>query len=228
MHPLTVFLDFDGTITMRDIGAILLQKYTGDSWIEMENKVKSGTLTMREGLSGQWSLVTTPLEQLREDAMQEVEIRSGFVGFISWLVEAGIPTHVLSDGLDLYVPAAIAGALDGAIDNWREKVSIDCNKTGFDGHVTLEFQPECDHGCALCKIARVQEKRHHAETIVYIGDGVSDWKASPFADIVFAVRGSSLASNLQKSGTENSAVLIEFETFSEIQENEIWARFKAE
>ena len=222
MHQVSIFIDFDGTITTVDIGATMLQNYSGELWRLTEEKVRTGELTIREGLIEQWSRVTVGLDELKAAAMAAVVVRHGFVDFIRDIVAAGIHAEIVSDGLDLYVKTTLAQILDGTVPDWREGIQINCNKAGHSDHIVLAYPTDCDHGCALCKIGKVQQARENGGTVVYIGDGISDWKASADAAIVFAVEGISLASHLDGDTIPNERQVFEFTTFDEIRTNPVW------
>src|SRR5947209_2712668 len=42
-----VFLDFDGTITRRDVTAVILESYAGESWLEVERRWRAGQIGSR-------------------------------------------------------------------------------------------------------------------------------------------------------------------------------------
>ena len=214
-----VFLDFDGTVTTRDIGAALLQHYTDHAWKIVENKYREGLLTMRQCLAEEWRLVNATVAELAQEARRFVDIREGFHEFLEFLSQKRVSISILSDGLDVYVRRTVTEELEKLPSSSRPNVVVYCNELYEDGEgLKLRHPTSCEHGCALCKIGFVQESL--ASKTIYIGDGISDMKAAVHADHAFAVKGSHLASYLEQHETEVD--WYEFKNFHELREHPIW------
>ena len=97
-----------------------------------------------------------------------------------------------------------------------EKFDIIANKIieNENNTITLTFANEpCEHGCANCKTNHViNAKSNKNSFVVYIGDGISDCTAAPYADIVFAKRGKDLEKYCLKNGID----YLPFNNFNEI------------
>ena len=57
LSSITVFLDFDGTITLHDSCVHLLNRTAGDLWRSVEDQYVSGAIGSRECLRRQWELI---------------------------------------------------------------------------------------------------------------------------------------------------------------------------
>ena len=59
-----VFLDFDGTITRRDVTDAILEAYADPQWLRIEEEWKAARMSSREGLTAQVALATATQEEL--------------------------------------------------------------------------------------------------------------------------------------------------------------------
>jgi len=176
-----VFTDFDGTISMQDVGAILFNRFAGDRnrgtvilWIKQK-------ITSRECLLRECRYIEAGREEM-EAAAQQIGMKPGFREFVELLQGSSIPLHVCSDGLDFYIDAFFR---QHGFDN----LDIHSNVAlWLDGQVYPEF-PHFNQGCGFCgtcKGERVRALSQPDELKVYIGDGFSDRCALEAADLIFA------------------------------------------
>lgn len=174
----SVFLDFDGTISLVDTGLHLLQRLGRPGWEEIDAEFRRGEIPSRICLLDEWDHLDPDEERLTAVA-REVPIDPAAPALVAALRDAGAEVLVVSDGFgfrarevaaDLGVPV-----LTNAVD-WS---------TG-----RLEF-PHEDRRCACsscgtCKQAPIKDAARSGRTTVLIGDGASDVKAALLADVVFA------------------------------------------
>jgi 2-hydroxy-3-keto-5-methylthiopentenyl-1-phosphate phosphatase len=174
----SVFLDFDGTVTERDVGQHLLDRFAGDEWLTLRDEYRAGTIGSRECLLGQWDLLHADETTLRA-AAGDVPLDPGFEGLVAALRDAGAELVVVSDGFGFRAEEVCAAAGVRVLTNhvdWAAR--------------RLEFPHEdrccpCST-CGVCKQAPIKEARHAGRTTVLVGDGTSDRKAALLADLVFA------------------------------------------
>jgi 2-hydroxy-3-keto-5-methylthiopentenyl-1-phosphate phosphatase len=173
-----VFLDYDGTITLRDVGQHLLARHAGDRWHQLHDDYDAGTIGSRECLVDQWDLVAADEATLRATAA-EVSVDPGFAPLAQALRDAGAELTVVSDGFGFYAEELCRGIGVPVLTN-----RVDWS-TG-----TLEFPHEdrcCPCAtCGVCKQAPIKDAHQAGRTAVLIGDGTSDRKAALLADVVFA------------------------------------------
>lgn len=174
----SVFLDFDGTITLRDVGQHLLARHASADWVRLHDDYDAGTIGSRECLIGQWDLVTADEATLRTTAA-EVPIDPGFVPLADALRQAGAELTVVSDGFGFY-----ADAVCGSVG-----VPVLTNRVDWEtGDLAFPYEDRCCAcaTCGVCKQAPVKDAHRAGRTTVLVGDGTSDRKAALLADVVFA------------------------------------------
>ena len=174
----SVFLDFDGTVSTRDVGIHLLERAGSDGWWALHEEYERGEIGSRECMYDQWALVEGDESTLRAIAA-EVPLDPGFGPLADDLRARGAEITVVSDGFGFYVEEACAPlgleVLTNAID-----------------FATRELQfPHEDRccpcsTCGVCKQAPIKDAKYRGQTTVLIGDGASDRKAALLADVVFA------------------------------------------
>ncbi|MFW9992072.1 MAG: MtnX-like HAD-IB family phosphatase [Candidatus Odinarchaeota archaeon] len=198
----SIWTDFDGTITRTDFGHIIIKNY-GMDWNEfltIEERVRSGHLSLREGLIKDYDLVRMTEQQLFDLAREYVEVDSHFAEFLSFARAQDMPVTILSDGFKQYIEFILKEngiAVDGNDIKANEVTFHEANvlKLSFP-HVF-----SCSN-CANCKRSHLEEfrERNRGCLLVYIGDGISDIYGSRAADHVFARKGSFLEKYFKNRG----------------------------
>jgi 2-hydroxy-3-keto-5-methylthiopentenyl-1-phosphate phosphatase len=174
----SVFLDFDGTVTLRDVGQHLLARHASAEWLRLHDEYDAGVIGSRECLVGQWELVGVDEAALRATAA-EVPVDPGFVPLAEAVRVAGAELTVVSDGFGFY-----AEAVCGSVG-----VPVLTNRVDWaTGALEFPYEDRCCAcaTCGVCKQAPIKEARRAGRTTVLIGDGTSDRKAALLADVVFA------------------------------------------
>jgi 2-hydroxy-3-keto-5-methylthiopentenyl-1-phosphate phosphatase len=151
----TVFLDFDGTITIQDATDAILDAYADPDWMRIEDAWKAGRIGSRECLTAQMALVTATREEV--DALLDgVEVDAGFVALLELCAAFSAPVHIVSDGFDyciqrilnrpsLHLAAHLKGMRILSSHLWTDHDRW---------HVSFMFpKHSCVHGCATCKPA---------------------------------------------------------------------------
>ncbi len=186
----SVFLDFDGTITVRDVGVHILERVGTGDWREIDARYARGEIGSRECLIDEWDLVQGDEDLLREVAA-EVPLDPDFEPLVRELRAAGAEVTVVSDGFGFYVHDACTAA----------GVDVLTNTVDFaTGELEFPHEDRCCPctSCGVCKQAPIKEARYRHRTTVLVGDGISDRKAAMLAEVVFAK--GSLASWCDLSG----------------------------
>ena len=78
IDELSVFLDFDGTVTTADVGRHLLTRAAKPEWRELSEAYRRGEIGSRECITDEWALVSGDEAELRAIAA-EVPVDPGFV-----------------------------------------------------------------------------------------------------------------------------------------------------
>ncbi len=174
----SVFLDFDGTITLEDTGLYMLERLASAEWLEIEDRYVAGEIGSRECMTGEWA--TLPRERtLVEAVVAEVPIDEGFGPLVEYLRGSGAEVCILSDGFGFRAEAVGAEVGIPVITN---HVDWDSWEVGFPNE---DLSCDCA-ACGACKRSPIREARSRGRTTVLVGDGTSDMKAAAVADVVFA------------------------------------------
>jgi 2-hydroxy-3-keto-5-methylthiopentenyl-1-phosphate phosphatase len=209
VEKLLIACDFDGTITQHDTLHLIVARYgDGGLWGRIEPRLRAGELTLEQAMQEEFAGVRATPDQVRELVLAEAGLRAGFPDFVGWVRERGHRLVVLSSGF--------RSVIDAVLTRW-----------GL-GHLEVasheaEFTPD---GCRLvwadrgerCEVCGRRCKRHdvrtrHAgETLVLIGDGVSDRCVARMADVVFA------RAHLARDLTADGVPFLPFEDFHEVRE----------
>jgi 2-hydroxy-3-keto-5-methylthiopentenyl-1-phosphate phosphatase len=183
-----VFLDFDGTITIRDATDAILDAFADGAWLEIEEAWVAGKIGSRECLAAQMALVTASQDQIHH-LLDTIGVDPG-LGILLEVCAAGrVPVHIITDGFDY----CIDRILRRPDRNFRAELSgshIVSSSLHHDGGrwraAFLHPKDPCRHGCATCKPAAMERLNADGAVTVFVGDGFSDRHAAKCADIVFA------------------------------------------
>ncbi len=183
--PVSVLIDYDGTVSRRDIGDVLLARHA----LVEESAVAAKDAGYLAGRSGSRDLMRWDMEVLPRDGdllrsvAASVPQDGTFPAFAAAVHAAGAAIEIVSDGLGFYVASNLA-RLDPALAH----LPIATNDTDVDGSGDVAFpygHPACAV-CGTCKRERVRAHGAGGRVVVFVGDGPSDRYAAHHADIVWA------------------------------------------
>jgi 2,3-diketo-5-methylthio-1-phosphopentane phosphatase len=181
--PLSILVDYDGTISLTDVTEQILAQHVAGVWEDAEASYDAGRMGSRRLMTWEVSLIDADPDLLRATAAAQPH-DPGFVPFVRRAQAAAIPVEIVSDGYGFFIEPALQ-ALGVA------ELPVVTARTVFEGHrATIEFpngHPTC-LVCGTCKRERVLAHRAAGRRVVYIGDGESDRYAAGYSDIVFAKR----------------------------------------
>lgn len=183
-----LFIDFDGTISKRDVIDCILEEFADKRWLELEDKWLAGAIGSRECLRRQFALVRAAPEELNE-FLDTLELDEGFLPLLHFCFESDIKIHIVSDGFDYYIRRMLAQNLENS--GWLNEINVWANTlttTGANGwRADFPYLPEtCGDGCATCKPEVMAINNPYAAPSIFIGDGWSDRFAARAASVVFA------------------------------------------
>lgn len=177
-----VYCDFDGTISTVDTTDLVLTRLAAPEWEALEARWVAGEITAAECMRAQVALIGGDDADL-DAVLDSVELTPGFIDFADWCEANAVPLVVVSDGVDYFIRRILAR--HGVVG-----LEVISNQLATDevGGRALE-QPWSRAGCAagsgVCK-CQVTAPRAEAESMVFIGDGRSDFCVSGRADLLFA------------------------------------------
>jgi 2,3-diketo-5-methylthio-1-phosphopentane phosphatase len=186
--PAIVFLDFDGTITLRDATDAILEAFADRAWLEIEEAWVAGHIGSRECLAAQIALVTARQDQV-DDVLNSIDVDPGLASLLDTCATERVPVHIISDGFDYCIERILQrpGLHLGARLMRSGIVSSSLRPYGMRWHAAF-LQPlePCAHGCATCKPAAMEHLNPTRAVTVFVGDGFSDRHAAKCANVVFA------------------------------------------
>ncbi len=184
MKNVTIYCDFDGTITTTDNIIALMKKFTPPQWVEIKDAILSQQISIKSGVGKMFSLLDSSLkEEMIDYLVQTAKIRPGFVEFVQFTKQENIDLKIVSGGIDFFVHPL----LDGLIP----KENIYCNGADFSGEKIEILWPhpcdsQCDNDCGCCKTSIIRQIGNKEEYSIVIGDSITDLQPAKLADLVFA------------------------------------------
>lgn len=178
-----VVCDFDGTITRKDTTDLVLAALAKPEWEDLEADWIAGRITAAECMRGQIALIEASDAGL-DAVLDAAELDPGFARFAAWCEERAMPLSIVSDGVDYFIRRILGR--DGLAD-----IPTIANQLAGDATARRLEQPWAREGCAagsgVCKCAIADGPAGtRRQTLIYVGDGRSDFCVSGRADILFA------------------------------------------
>ncbi|WP_052293722.1 HAD-IB family phosphatase [Azospirillum sp. B510] len=203
MHSsISLYIDFDGTISLEDTTDLILQRFADPAWEAVEESWARGEIGSRDCMARQVALLrVTPAEF--DSFAAGIGVDPDFPAFMALCHRHGVPVTVLSDGLDRVAR--------GVLRRLGFDVPVLSNRLRWQGddRWQLEFphaRPGCASAAGNCKCSRFAVSAGRAadgRVAALIGDGRSDFCAAEQADAVFAK--GKLARHCQEAGIPHAA-----------------------
>ena len=180
---MAVWIDFDRTITRRDVLDDLIEKYAVDkSWLEVEQLWQSGQIGSGECLRREFALIRIDDTSL-DRFLDQIGIDPGFVRLVELLAGHRVPLSVVSDGIDWFIDRVLRRA---GVTN----LPVRANTLSREGLTMALLCPHHDPACvtaaAHCKCSSIRVLGADQRRSIYIGDGRSDLCPARSCDVVFA------------------------------------------
>ncbi len=181
--PVSVLVDFDGTISLADVGDVLLGDLVDD-----EALVRRMDQQYLDGRKGSRELIAWDMEVLPHDpevllaAVDALSLDKTVLDLVETVEGVGGALEIVSDGMGFHVQRMLAsiGLPDVPIATNRAVLGAGAAGVSFPyGH------PRCQV-CGTCKRERVRIHQAAGRAVVFVGDGPSDQYAAHHADVVFA------------------------------------------
>jgi 2-hydroxy-3-keto-5-methylthiopentenyl-1-phosphate phosphatase len=190
----TLFVDFDGTITDRDLLDTIAQTF-GDPevYAEVDRGLDEGNLTLHDVLRREFEPVRAPLAEVQAWLLENATVRPGFRELVELAEQRGWRLVVLSSGFRQLIEPVLAREGLGGLEVFCNEVEPD--PSGW--RATFRDETACLVCSEPCKRATVVAESSGGRRI-YVGDGISDRCGAEASDTVFARRG--LAGYLAERG----------------------------
>ena len=177
-----VFIDFDNTIATVDTFDSLLPVFAKDQrWMELEKDWEKGRISSKDCLEGQLNCMELDKPSL-DRHLSGIKLDPYFKNLISLLESKKVKTMVLSDNFDYILRKILK-------HNQIKKIKVYSNRLKFlndKPQPLFPFRHKKCPTCAHCKTKNLLANTEVNSSIVYIGDGRSDFCPAKYADIVFA------------------------------------------
>ena len=183
MEKICVVCDFDGTITERDTLYSFFEEYAVEEWKIVEELWVENKISSKECLIKEFELVPNLSEKLIDKFLESMTIDKDFKKFCTELKSKNIDIYIVSDGVDYFINKVLKKFNISEID-------IISNHGEFvNGKFTLSFPNDnknCPKDSGTCKCKVITTLKEKYETVIYAGDGVSDFCSADKADILYA------------------------------------------
>ena len=203
-----VYCDFDETISVRDVGMQIIEQFGTSEALTVWKDFDNGTKSAAECLAIALATIKNINAESATAIFDRQVLKEGFVDFARFCEANNIELSIASDGFSFYITSILERYGLQHIPVWTNTVEL-----GEDGRLNFQFnnQREGCTRCASCKCALLLTTSDDSDTIVYIGDGYSDWCPAMMADVVFACR------DLPRQCGELGIPHHPFEDFHEVQ-----------
>jgi 2-hydroxy-3-keto-5-methylthiopentenyl-1-phosphate phosphatase len=181
--PVSFLVDYDGTISLIDIGDELLARHFGDAEeiARKDELYDAGLIGSRELMAWDMDVLPDDAELLRREAAAMPQ-DPHFAAFVAAAQARGAHVEVVSDGLGFYVASNLAALVISGIAVATNENQVHGGGAGMSfpyGH------PSC-FVCGTCKRERVRLHQAAGRVVVFVGEGTSDRYGAAHADLVFA------------------------------------------
>jgi 2-hydroxy-3-keto-5-methylthiopentenyl-1-phosphate phosphatase len=208
MNPLAVVLDFDGTVTERDVGDAIVKRFGLPGWDALEEEFKRGEVSIRRLWVQEIShLPGDRAAEMAAFSLEVAKVRPGLRELVTYCRSKGIPVEIASNGIEFYI-SRILGA------NGLGDLPYVCMGANFGpGSQSSLVIPDDTVQCArngLCKCARVWRMQKQGRRVVFAGDGASDACVAYEPDVLMA------RSSLAKMAERDGRHFVPFEDFYDV------------
>jgi 2-hydroxy-3-keto-5-methylthiopentenyl-1-phosphate phosphatase len=180
-----VFVDFDGTVTVDDVGYSFFKHFAKGMAEPVVQKYHRGEIGAVECLQTEcdiYNAYPAPVKEIRE-FIQAQMVTPGFKEFVEFCKSEDIKLTILSAGFDFYIEPILSRYGLAHLDVLSTPTFI---KNGRIYPEFVYYNENICPDCANCKGERIRELSSPDEISVFIGDGHSDNHGAEQAELVFA------------------------------------------
>ena len=102
--------DFDGTLTVEDMGFYLLDTFAKGEWRQWLEQYRDNKISVSEFNARAFSTLKTAKEELLAATLSRAKLREGFHELVDYCRQKGFRLTIVSNGLDFYINAILADA----------------------------------------------------------------------------------------------------------------------
>src|SRR5262245_45210357 len=98
-----VWIDFDGTISTKDVLDELIQQFAFDeTWLQIEQLWQEGKIGSYECLRGEFDIIRIKDYEL-DDFLNTIQIDPGIIELLHLFQQHHVPATIVSDGVDIFI-----------------------------------------------------------------------------------------------------------------------------
>lgn len=172
--------DFDGTITLKDVGDVILTHFKAVTKQEIKDSYDAD-VDMAKWMKNTFMRLNATPKEIEKHLLKTILIRKGFKDIIKFCDKNNIPLEIVSGGLDLYSKPLFK--------KWNLKVKSFFGKAKF---IKTGYQISYPYlnGYSLDDFKRARVKFHQTKKrkVIFCGDATTDLKAAKIADKVYATK----------------------------------------
>jgi len=208
-RDIKIFIDFDGTITLEDIGEAIFRKFGSEEKTNIiVNDLLSDKISSRQCWDDLCDSIDSVNKQELNDFIDSLDIDPTFIEFVKFCKDNEIKFFVLSDGFDYYIEKVFSKSRLTGIKYYSNKLFID-NSGSFSAEYPYY---DADYPTsANCKRNHIINNSSDEDYTIYIGDGNSDKDAAQYCDFIFA------KNDLLKYCSREKIGFYPFDNFSDVQ-----------
>ncbi|MFH1625626.1 MAG: MtnX-like HAD-IB family phosphatase [Pseudomonadota bacterium] len=205
-----ILCDFDGTITKEDVGYDFLNRFTRESWEDIDRDYVEGKIGSKEAYTRIAKLIVGTQQEMVDFICSHSSLDDYFGEFYAFCRDKGADLKIVSDGFSLYINALLSHHNISGIEHFANRITFrdkDRMEIGFPF-----YNPDCG-SCGNCKRKVLKSFRDRYDHIIFIGNGLSDRCIAEEADEVYA-KGS-----LYSHCIETGIACWNYDDFSDIRKN---------
>lgn len=179
-----IFLDFDGTITKKDVGEEIFRKYVNEEIVRrIVDDLLADKISSRECWQNLCDAASVMDKTEFDRFILSHKVEPTLKNFIEYCEDCRYPVFVLSDGFDYYIEKIFRKENLSHLKFYSNKLIL--TDQGKLIPSFPYFSSDCRNS-SNCKQNHIIENSSEDDYTVYIGDGNSDIDAIQYVDFIFA------------------------------------------
>ncbi|KAJ5349845.1 hypothetical protein N7541_007572 [Penicillium brevicompactum] len=203
---LIFFTDFDGTITIDNLG------FGKEKRLVLNDQVLDETLSFRDAFRQMLGSIKTPYDECIQILLKNMKLDPYFEEFYYWAKDNNVPIVILSSGMHPIISALLEKFLGHKPANHltiiaNEPESRDGKDINSEGGWQIKYHDDSHFGHDKSLEIKPYAALPDGERpiLLYAGDGVSDLSAAAETDLLFAKKGKGIHSILTAASLEDIA-----------------------
>lgn len=173
--------DFDGTLTVEDMGFYLLDTFAQGDWRKWLEQYRNDKITVGEFNSRAFATVRAAEEEMVAATLSQVKLRDGFPELVAYCQKRGFRLAIVSNGLDFYIASILNKAGLGDIEAHAATSRF------HPGGLTVQYiGPDGVPLDSDFKAAYTRLFLEQGYKVAYVGNGPSDINPASLSQHIFA------------------------------------------